>query len=57
MLDLNENSEIVEKLVDISEKIDEELQKEEIDKEKLFKLRYEQLIRGLYLNQYGYGKF
>lgn len=52
MLDLKENSEVIEKLIDISDKINEELEKDTIDEEKVFKLRYEQLIRGLYLNQY-----
>jgi hypothetical protein len=52
MLDYENNSDVIEKLVNISEKIEEELEKDTIDEEKLFKLRYEQLIKGLYLNQY-----
>lgn len=42
--------EVIDKIKNISEQIDEELEKEQIDKEKLFKLRYTQFVQGLYLN-------
>lgn len=42
--------EVIEQIKNISEQIDEELEKEKIDDEKLFKLRYAQFIQGLHLN-------
>ena len=42
--------EIIGKIKNISEQVDDELEKEEIDEEKLFKLRYAQFIQGLHLN-------
>lgn len=42
--------EIIGRIKDISEQVDEELEKEEIDEDKLFKLRYAQFIQGLHLN-------
>ena len=42
--------EIIGRIKDISEQVDEELEKEEIDEDKLFKLRYAQFIQGLNLN-------
>ena len=42
--------EIIGRIKNISEQVDDELEKEEIDEEKLFKLRYAQLIQGLHLN-------
>lgn len=42
--------EVIEKIKNISEQIDDELNKEEIDEDKLFKLRYTQFIQGLHLN-------
>lgn len=46
-------SEVLETLQTIAEKIEEETNKdtEEIDKEKLFKLRYKQLIQGMNVTQ------
>ena len=41
--------EIKEKLIELSNEVSDELQKEEVDKEKVFKLRYQQMIQGLYL--------
>lgn len=41
---------IIGKIKNISEQVDNELEKEEIDEEKLFKLRYAQFIQGLHLN-------
>lgn len=42
--------EVIERIKNISEQIDDELNKEEIDEDKLFKLRYTQFIQGLHLN-------
>lgn len=42
--------EVIEKIKNISEQIDEELEKDDIDEDKLFKLRYSQFIQGLHLN-------
>lgn len=42
--------EIIGRIKDISDQVDEELEKEEIDEDKLFKLRYAQFIQGLHLN-------
>ena len=42
--------EIIGRIKNISEQVDEELEKEEIDEDKLFKLRYAQFIQGLHLN-------
>lgn len=41
--------EVKQKLISLSQEVDEELMKEQIDKEKIFKLRYQQMIQGLYL--------
>lgn len=40
---------VKKKLIDLTLEVEEELNKEEIDKEKIFKLRYQQMIQGLYL--------
>lgn len=42
---------VIDKINDINSQIDEELDKnvDEIDKEKIFKLRYQQFIQGLKL--------
>ena len=45
------NEEIIEKFIDNAQEINEELEKEQIDEEKLFQLRYKQLVQGFYLNQ------
>ena len=45
-----ENKEVIENIKDIDSKIKEEINSNNIDKEKLFKLRYQQMIQGLYLN-------
>jgi hypothetical protein len=47
--DINQQ-EIIGRIKNISEQVDEELEKEEIDEDKLFKLRYAQFIQGLHLN-------
>jgi hypothetical protein len=48
---IKDESEVINKIKNISEDIDKELDKDEIDKERLFKLRYQQFIQGLYLTQ------
>lgn len=47
--DINQQ-EIIGRIKNISEQVDEELEKEDIDEDKLFKLRYTQFIQGLHLN-------
>lgn len=44
-----DDSKLIDKIIDLDEKILEEECKEDIDKEKLFKMRYKQMILGLYL--------
>ena len=39
--------EVIERIKNISEQIDDELNKEEIDEDKLFKLRYTQFIHNI----------
>jgi len=40
---------VIDGIVDIDEQIQEEVNKDEVDKKKLTKLRFEQMLRGLYL--------
>lgn len=47
--DINQQ-EIIGRIKNISEQVDEELEKEDINEDKLFKLRYAQFIQGLHLN-------
>lgn len=49
--DIESESKVVDKITDIASKIDEELDKnlDEVDKDKIFKLRYQQFIQGLKL--------
>ena len=42
---------VINGIIDIDEKIQEECNKDEVDNKKLTKLRYEQMLRGLYLWQ------
>ena len=51
MLNIEENKEVIDKIINISNEIEEELEKDTINEEKIFKLRYQQLIKGFYLNQ------
>ena len=46
---LPNQKDVRQKLIDLTLEVQEELKKEEIDKEKIFKLRYQQMIQGLYL--------
>lgn len=45
-----DNTDIINNIKNISDKIDEEFEKEEVDKKKIFELRYQQFIKGLYLS-------
>lgn len=47
--DINQQ-EIIGRIKNISEQVDKELEKEDINEDKLFKLRYAQFIQGLHLN-------
>lgn len=49
--DIESEANVIDKINDINTQIDEELDKnvDEIDKEKIFKLRYQQFIQGLKL--------
>lgn len=54
-MDVNGNynqSKVLDGIAEIDGKIQEELTKETIDKSKLTRLRYEQMLRGLYMFQY-----
>lgn len=50
-IDYEDKSDVIDKIYELSSQIDEELEKDTIDEEKVFKLRYAQLIKGFYLNQ------
>lgn len=45
-----DNSDVIKDIRNISDKINEELEKDEIDNKKVFELRYQQFIKGLYLS-------
>lgn len=47
--DTLEKSEIISNIVDISDKIEIEKEEENIDNDKVTKLMFEQMLRGLYL--------
>ena len=46
---ISNQDDVKQKLIDLTLEVEEELNKEEKDKEKIFKLRYQQMIQGLYL--------
>lgn len=48
-MDYNDEDSIVNGVLDITDQIEEELSKEKIDKKKLCKLRFEQMLRSIYL--------
>ena len=48
---------VVNTIADIDAQITEECNKENIDREKIFKLRYQQMIKGIYLNQNGINQY
>lgn len=45
-----DNTDILYDIKNILDKIDEEFEKEQVDKKKVFDLRYQQFIKGLYLS-------
>lgn len=47
---ISKQKEVVNNIIDISEKIEDELKKDEINEDEIFKLRYAQFIQGLHLN-------
>lgn len=49
--DIESEADIINKITNIASEVDEELNKEldDVDKEKIFKLRYQQFIQGLKL--------
>ena len=44
-----EKSEIIDKIIEISDKIEDENEENNIDSKKVTKLMFEQMLRGLYL--------
>jgi hypothetical protein len=52
MIDYLANDEAVRKVKEIDDQIKEENDKEVADGSKLTKLMFEQMLRGLYINQY-----
>lgn len=52
MLDYEANQEAIQRVIEIDKKIKKENEKEVADKKLLTKLMFEQLLRGLYINQY-----
>ena len=47
-----EQTENINNVIEVDNMLKEEMGKEKIDKNKITKLRFEQLLRGLYLSQY-----
>lgn len=52
MIDYEANEEAIKKIREIDEQIKEEDSKEVADGKKLTKLMFEQLLRGMYINQF-----
>ena len=52
---MNLNSDVIKDLIDINKEIENEQENNEPDSEKITKLLYKQLIRGMELNS-GYGR-
>lgn len=50
----DENKKVVDKLINLAYEIEDEMNKEKVDEEKIFKLRYQQMIQGMYLTQNPY---
>ena len=49
---------VIENIKNIDAEVQEEIDKgDEYDKDKVFKLRYKQMIQGLYLNQIGINNY
>ena len=47
---MEDEEKVIENIKKINDDINNTLKQDEIDKERLFKLRYAQMIQGLYLN-------
>lgn len=56
-INLEIEKEALEKLQVISEDLEKEYNKEQLDKEKIMKLRYAQMIQGLYLQNNYFKKY
>ena len=52
MIDYEANEEAIKKVREIDERLKEENEKEVADNKKVTQLMFEQLLRGLYINQY-----
>jgi len=52
MIDYEANEEAIKKVREIDEQLKEENEKEVADNKKVTQLMFEQLLRGLYINQY-----
>jgi len=52
MINYESNEEAIKKVRDIDQKLKEEDEKEVADNRKLTQLMFEQMLRGLYINQY-----
>lgn len=52
MIDYEANEEAIKKVREIDEQLREENEKEVADNRKVTQLMFEQLLRGLYINQY-----
>jgi hypothetical protein len=52
MIDYEANEEAIKKVREIDEQLKEENEKEVADNSKVTQLMFEQLLRGLYINQY-----
>lgn len=46
---ITENNEVVNKIKETDAELKKELERDNFDKDKIFKLRYRQMIQGLYL--------
>lgn len=53
---MNDDENVLENIKNISEQVKDEMNKDEYDKEKIFKLMYSQMIQGLYLTEDIIGK-
>ncbi len=52
MIDYETNEEAIKRVREIDEQLKEENEKEVADNKKVTQLMFEQLLRGLYINQY-----
>lgn len=49
--DLIDRKDVINRIIEIDEKTNDVLSQENVDEKKLFKLRYQQMIQGLYLQK------